>query len=184
MDSSSLLVFIVLVFVLVIAWKLKVRMARADRAAVEANLSAASFPYHSSDAGVRRQTGQPFAEIQADNTSRPTTRASLYRKLEDSEALCRRHAALLTRIAEAFDADTPTVELLREAERALPDIKQEEERLTALYVNAEIADPDEAKRFEEAVFAITDQFDDFIYNVEWLKDLLARQRGENPDTNS
>ncbi len=184
MDSSSLLVLIVLVFVLVLAWKLKVRMARADRAAVEADLKAASLPYHSADTNVRTQSGQPFAEIQADDTCRPTTRASLYRKLEDGEVVCRRHATVMTRVAEAFDTDTPTVDLLREAEQALPDIKQEEERLTALYVNAEIADPEEAKRFEEAVFEITDQFDDFIYNVEWLKDLLTRQHGDTPDAKS
>ncbi|MEM1049956.1 MAG: hypothetical protein AAGL24_27620 [Pseudomonadota bacterium] len=183
MDSSILLVFIVLVFVLIIAWKLKVRMARADRPSVDSYLPATASYRTSDDARIRTLTGQPFAEIQADDTSRPTTRASLYRKLEDGEALCRRHADLMMRIAEAYDTDAPTEALLREAEHVLPDIKREDERLSALYVAAEIADPGEAERFEEAIFEITDQFDDFIYNVEWLKDLLARQRGENPDTN-
>lgn len=177
MDSSTFLVFILLVFLLVMAWKLKVRMARGDRTIVERDLTAGAAYHNSADARVRTQTGQPFAEIQEDDTIRPTTRASLYRKLDDGEVLCQRHMALMTRIAEAYDTDAPSDDLIREAEKILPEIKRENERLSALYVAAAIADPDEEKRFEEAVFAITDRLDDFVYNVEWLKDLLARQRG-------
>ena len=63
MDSSSLLVFIVLVLVLVIAWKLKVRMARADRA-VSPDMVFVPFAYVEAAANILTNPAvDPYGKI-------------------------------------------------------------------------------------------------------------------------
>ena len=179
MDMNTLLIVGIIVLTLMVLWLIKRRAARAQRwgahARPDVHRQQASPPgttYNSAGSSGATLDAEPFAMIRSNGTGTPISKADLYDRLQPYLDLKHRHESLFARVEKAYDEVEPTDALMREAENVAPDIESEEEILSQMYIVTDIADESEAKQFEEAVFTLSGELSDFVFNVEWLREFL------------
>lgn len=172
---NTILVIVTVLLVAMIFWFVKGKLRRAAREGPRPEAdwkrqqrSLAQQALAGNGPGAN-MAGASYAAVYENGEYRPLNEADLYAKLQPYRDLAEQHHRLFARIEKAYEDETPTENLMREAERLAPEIKREEEALTNFYIETEFADNAEAKRFEAAVFELSGALDDFVYNVEWLR---------------
>lgn len=178
MDMNTLLIVGIVVLTLMVLMLIKRRAARAQRWGMHAhpdrqrsNVSHAGAA-HNSAALPGSSGAEAFAIVRSNGIRTPVSKAGLYDRLQPYHDLKHRHESLFARVEKAYDEVEPNDALMREAESVAPEIESEEEILSQLYIKTDIADESEAKQFEEAVFTLSGELTDFVFNVEWLREFL------------
>lgn len=175
---NTILVIVSVLLVAMIVWFVKGKLRRAARQGPQSAVDRRRQQRTRAQDALAvvapspNPSGASYAAIYENGEYRPLDEAELYTRLQPYRDLIEEHRSLFAQVEKAYENETPTEALMREAERLAPEIEREEETLTELYLETEFADNTEAKRFEATVFELSSALDDFVYNVEWLREHL------------
>lgn len=168
---NTVLVIVTVLLVAMIVWFVRSKLRRGARPEADWRRQQRTRAQDAlaGNAAGGNLSGATCAAVYENGEYRSLNEANLYEKLQPYRDLVAEHRSLIDRVEKAYEDETPTEALMREAERLAPEIQREEEALTEMYIETEFADDVEAKRFEAAVFELSGALDDFVYNVEWLR---------------